>query len=342
MTRERLQELFACFRDLHITVVGDLFIDRWWEIDESLNELSLETGEIAYQVVKKRSAAGAAGTILNTLSEMGVGTIEVVSMVGDDGDGWEMLKKLNERRVNTSNVIISEEIYTPAYVKPLFPREGNRFDIKNFKSTPCHIEDELIKKIEIVLQRSNALILLDQVCEVDTGVLTTRVRSAVGEIAKRYADKLIYADSRAFIHMFKNVVIKCNQLEAARMTGRVAFEERFDRELTFVCMDDLRKITGKPVIITCGANGVAVDHQGEKRIIPAVKQPGPIDVCGAGDACSAGMVTTLCAGGDYIEAAFIGNLCSGVTIRKIGMTGTANQKEMLALYDEQWKENGEK
>ena len=61
MTKARLQELFGRFADLHITVAGDLFIDRWWEIDESLNEPSIETGLTAYQIVKKRSAAGAAG-----------------------------------------------------------------------------------------------------------------------------------------------------------------------------------------------------------------------------------------------------------------------------------------
>lgn len=336
MTREHLLELFGRFKDLHITVAGDLFIDRWWEIDESLNEPSIETGLTAYQIVKKRSAAGAAGTVLNTLSEMGVDTLEVISMVGDDGDGWEMLKRLRERRVDTSNVIITDEIYTPAYVKPLFPVEGNRFDIKNFKPTPRHLEDELIEKIEAALQRSDALLLLDQVCEVDTGVLTARVRDAVGEMALKYPDKFIYADSRAFIHLFKNVVIKCNQLEAARMTGREAVEEAFDRELTFTCMEDLHARTGKPVIISCGANGVAVDHEGEKLVVPAVKQPGPIDICGAGDACSAGLVTTLCAGGSFADAAFVGNLSSGVTVRKIGMTGTASQAEMLALYDEQF------
>ena len=336
MTKERLQELFGRFKDLHITVAGDLFLDRWWEIDEDLNEPSIETGLTAYQIVKKRSAAGAAGTVLNTLSEMGVGTLEVVSMVGDDGDGWEMLKRLHERRVDTSGVIVTDEVYTPAYIKPLFPTEGNRFDIKNFKPTPSHLEDQLIENIEAALKRSDALLLLDQVCEVDTGVLTARVRSAVCEMAKKHPDKFIYADSRAFIHLFENVVIKCNQLEAARMTGREAVEEKFDRELTFTCMDDLHHKTGKPFIITCGANGVAVDHEGEKTVVPAVKQPGPIDICGAGDACSAGLVTTLCAGGSYAEAAFVGNLSSGVTVRKIGMTGTASQREMLALYDEQW------
>ena len=31
MTLARLQEILAGFGRLHITVVGDLFLDRWWE-----------------------------------------------------------------------------------------------------------------------------------------------------------------------------------------------------------------------------------------------------------------------------------------------------------------------
>ena len=64
MTRERLTELFSGFASLRIAVAGDLFLDRWYEIDESLNEPSVETGLTAYQVVRKRAAAGAAGTVL--------------------------------------------------------------------------------------------------------------------------------------------------------------------------------------------------------------------------------------------------------------------------------------
>ena len=80
------------------------------------------------------------------------------------------------------------------------------------------------------------------------------------------------------------------------------------------------------------------EENGEQHVVPAANQPGPIDICGAGDACSAGLVTALCAGGSYAEAAFMGNLSSGVTVREIGRTGMATREKMLALYDEQWGE----
>ena len=313
-------------------------MDRWYEIDTSLNEPSVETGLTAYQIVKKRAAAGAAGTVLNNLSGMGVGTLEVVSLVGEDGDGWEMLKLLRERGVDTSQVIMSGEVVTPSYIKPLFPEEGNRLDIKNFKPTPDHIQKELIRRMEAALVRSDALMLLDQISEADAGVLTSQVRDAVCMLAKKYPDKLIFADSRSFIDKFENVVIKCNNFEAARMTGRKEDDSAFKPEQVFACMADLRKRTGRPVIITCNRHGVAVEEDGNQQVVPAVRHSCPIDICGAGDACSAGLVTALCAGGSYAEAAFVGNLSSGVTVREIGRTGAATQETMLALYDEQWGE----
>ena len=335
ISRNRLTELFSRFENVRIAVCGDLFLDRWYEIDENLNEPSIETGITAWQVVHKRAAAGAAGTVLNNLSEMGAGTLSVISLVGEDGDGWEMMKLLKERRVDTSRVIADSRIVTPSYIKPLFPAEGNRLDIKNFRPTPEDLQEKIIQLMEDALETHDALVLLDQVCEADTGVLTARVRKAVRGMAERHPDKLIYADSRAYIHLYRDVVIKCNNHEAAAITGARSDEAAFDAQEVFANMDALRARTGRPVIVTCNKHGVAVDESGQKLLIPAAKHSCEIDICGAGDACTAGIVSALCAGGTYAEAAAVGNLSSGVTVRQIGRTGTASQKAMLALYDEQ-------
>lgn len=336
MTRERLLELFSRFASLKIAVAGDLFLDRWYETDPSLNEPSLETGLTAWQVVRKRSAAGAAGTVLNNLSGLGVGHLEVISMVGEDGDGWELLRHLQQQGIDAQGVIISPDIVTPSYIKPLFPEEGNRLDIKNFRPTPEDLQQELISCIASALERCDALILLDQVCERDTGVLTAQVRQAVCDLARQHPDKLVYADSRAFIHQFRDVVIKCNNREAAQISGYQADDTAFDPRQVFASMERLLEKTHRPVIVTCNKHGVAVMEQGEPLLVPAAKQTGPIDVCGAGDACTAGLVSALCAGAGYGEAALLGNLSSGVTVRQLGQTGRATQEKLLALYDEQW------
>ena len=49
--------------NLTFGVVGDLFLDRYLDIDANLSEPSLETGLPAYQVVRVRPTPGAAGTV---------------------------------------------------------------------------------------------------------------------------------------------------------------------------------------------------------------------------------------------------------------------------------------
>jgi bifunctional ADP-heptose synthase (sugar kinase/adenylyltransferase) len=75
MERQRLIEILDRFSGLRIAVVGDFFLDKWLEIDRSLDELSVETGLTAYQVVAKRCYAGAAGTVLSNLSALEAGTL---------------------------------------------------------------------------------------------------------------------------------------------------------------------------------------------------------------------------------------------------------------------------
>src|SRR5690348_15491256 len=62
-----LNRILERLPDLTIGVLGDLFLDRYLEIDRALTEPSLETGLDAYQVVRVRPSPGAAGTVINNL-----------------------------------------------------------------------------------------------------------------------------------------------------------------------------------------------------------------------------------------------------------------------------------
>jgi len=341
MNRERLVFLLKQFPNLNITVFGDLFLDKWIQIDRNLDEPSVETGLTAYQAVSVCSSAGAAGTVLNNLMALHVGTCYAVSLLGMDGDGWEVLQALKRIGVDTRHVVRSRERMTPAYIKPMFaaggdaPSESNRIDIKNHTATPEALQIKMALHLQAAARRSDAVIILDQLTQENTGVVTKALREEIARLAIAQPDQLIFADSRAFIHHFHNVTIKCNHLEAEKMAlGRET--ETFSQKDVFEAMEKLERQTGKSVFITCGANGVACKIAEENYLVPAALQMSPIDVCGAGDACTAGIVSALCAGADHREAAFIGNLAAGVTVRKIGTTGTASPEEILALYDEQF------
>ncbi|MEG1570295.1 MAG: PfkB family carbohydrate kinase [Clostridia bacterium] len=340
MKRARLLELMKGFPSLRVAVMGDLFLDRWLTVDPALDEPSVETGLTAWQVVESLSCAGAAGTVLNNLSELGIGKLYAIGLLGMDGEGYEVKRALEKRGVDLSLLVCSEQVVTPAYVKPMFLQkngtllEGNRMDIKNRCKTPEALQKALLEKLYEAAEQVDAIVVLDQLADEDTGVVTAMVRKALAELGKTHKELLIYADSRSFIDRFLHVTIKCNNLEAAEMTG-LHGGEPFCKEEVFEALSALSRQTEKQVFVTCNAHGVAFSEGGKPRILPCVKQPFPIDVCGAGDACTAGMISALCAGGLPSEAAELGNLCAGVTVRKLGTTGTANQQEVLALFEEQ-------
>ena len=68
LSRAQLESLLAQCRRRQIALLGDLFLDRYLDIDAALDELSVETGLTAYQVARVRNSPGALGTVMNNLA----------------------------------------------------------------------------------------------------------------------------------------------------------------------------------------------------------------------------------------------------------------------------------
>ena len=51
MTAETIERILAALPAARVGLVGDLFLDRYLDIDPALDEPSVETGLTAYQVV---------------------------------------------------------------------------------------------------------------------------------------------------------------------------------------------------------------------------------------------------------------------------------------------------
>jgi sugar/nucleoside kinase (ribokinase family) len=69
--------------------------------------------------------------------------------------------------------------------------------------------------------------------------------------------------------------------------------------------------------------------------VPGYPVSGPVDIVGAGDSATAGIVSALLAGASAIEAAAMGNLVASITVQQLGVTGTASPEQVLA----RWKES---
>jgi rfaE bifunctional protein kinase chain/domain len=335
LTDSVLERILSHLPQLTIGVVGDLFLDRYLEIDATLTEPSLETGLDAYQVVRVRASAGAAGTVVNNLAALGIKQVQVVSMIGDDGEGYELRQALDALgKVNLDRVTIAGDRRTPTYTKPMFlesgraPRELNRLDIKNRRVLSAVSESEILRGLDKIWPQADAIMVLDQVSEPNCGVITDRVRVRLAGLAHRSPEKFVLADSRERIGLFRSVASKPNQRECL---GAVADECDNVQQAA----SSLARRTGRTVFCTQGEGGILLaEPSGKVDRVPAYPVSGPIDIVGAGDSTSAAIASAVAAGASFEQAAAFGCLVASVTIKQIGTTGTATPSQIL----ERWKE----
>src|SRR5437867_6178122 len=125
LTTDLIESILTRLPRLYVGVLGDLFLDRYLDLDTNLTEPSLETGLEAYQVVRVRSYPGAAGTVINNLAALGVGRIVPIALIGDDGEGHELRKALRVLpTVDQMHIIAWPGRRTPTYAKPMLHRLG--------------------------------------------------------------------------------------------------------------------------------------------------------------------------------------------------------------------------
>src|SRR5262245_65594266 len=119
LTRSRLTQFLQELPKLKIALLGDLFLDRYLEIDWTLDEPSVETGLTAYQVARVRNSPGALGTVMNNLAALGVGRLLPVTVIGDDGEAYDLLKQLRRLPVDQAGIVQDTGRQTPTYTKPM-------------------------------------------------------------------------------------------------------------------------------------------------------------------------------------------------------------------------------
>jgi len=322
-----LEAILSAFEGQRALVVGDICLDRWCRYDPALSEPSRETGIPRIAVVGGESTPGAGGTIANNLVALGTGEVAVLGVMGADPHAYELRRALIARGIRYELCFPHPDFVTFTYTKLLNitnqEEDQPRIDFVNTKPLPAEAEVELIRRLEEAAPAYNVLLVSDQAETGSGGVITAAVREALGRIAQREPEKVIWVDSRLRPEHFRGVILKPNEDEAQAACQRVGIGG----------FAGLREMTASPLLlVTHGPRGVLLlgaDSSEEWVSTVAVEQP--VDICGAGDSFSAGAAVAYSITRDAATAARFGNLVASVTIMKKG-TGTASPEELRAAY----------
>ena len=320
-----VSEILAGLPGLSALVIGDICLDRWCTYDPAVSEPSRETGIPRTGVVATEVTPGAGGTVANNLAALGVGRVAVLGAIGDDGFGHELSRALGRRSVSAEPCVRTPDIQTFTYTKLINQVTGvedqPRIDFINTTPLPSAVERLILDRVQQAVDSFDVILIADQAETSQGGVVTPGVRDLLADLAPNYPEKIFFADSRARIGLFRNVIVKPNKEEA-----EAACRELFGR----VDYAALRQhVGGRLLMVTHGGDGVRViDGEGEQWV-PTQRVEHPVDICGAGDSFSAGAATALRVTGSPVDAARFGNLVASITIMKKG-TGTASPEEVRA------------
>jgi len=202
----------------------------------------------------------------------------------------------------------------------VFERES----LENYEEIDASDEEKLLSALEIASKEADVIAVSDY-CTY--GVITKRVKDRLCELGKKIP---VIVDSRDRIGEFKNVIIKPNEVEAARATGTEASTLDEYKEIG----KRLQKETQAPVIVTLGGLGGLWCENGECEYVETAPANGEIDIVGAGDTFISAFSCAYAVCKDGKKAMAFANLASGVTVKKIGTTGSATPEEIIAKWEE--------
>ena len=327
--KARLEQILAGIQKVKIALVGDVCVDIYWLADMAKSELSRETPHFPLPVVEERFSPGAGGNAAANMAALKPARVSVVSVMGDDWRGKILMDEFANRGIDTSGIVYDKNSLTPAYCKPL--RKGisdvvyqdPRLDFENRAAISAQVEDRLIENINAL--DADIVAVSDQFLY---GAVTPRVREALAKTGV-----LTLVDSRFNIGMFENAVLKPNEVEGCR----VAFGE-YSPDMSFEhfvkAAETIAAQRNTSVCMTIGQGGCLLAKDGQTTLVSATPAQPPIDIVGAGDCFLSAFSLALAAKADPAEAAWFANLAAGVTVKKLGTTGTASPEEILARFEQ--------
>lgn len=336
LTKERLDYILDNLKSLRVALLGDVCLDVYWKADMTKSEISRETPHFPLPIVEERMSPGAGGNVANNIAALGVKELNVISVIGNDWRGKELIRNFEMRDIDSSHIISSDDLITNAYCKPIrqgisdLEYEDPRLDFTNYSPLPQKEEDDMIKTLENISSSIDVLCVSDQFVY---GCVTESVRDKLSELSQK--GLTIIVDSRDRINLYKNVTIKPNEVEGCK----AVYGEIDPRDATFEMQQKaavtLSKRNNCNVCMTLGSKGcIYVDTDNNVSYSTTQEIQPPIDICGAGDTFLSAFTCAIAVGAKGYEAAAFANLASAITIRKIGMTGTANKEEIIKRYNE--------
>ena len=303
------------FAQVKILVIGDMMLDHyiWGDVFRISPEAPVP---VVYAERDTYTAGGSANVALN-LSNLGIQT-SLLGYCGNDEAGKRLLDILNTHQVNVIKSIAKDEIPTIIKTRVVVRNQQLcRIDREAKQASYC-IDNtpDFYETLNEVLKDTDAVIISDYA----KGVITQSLVDTLLTFSQNNPQLLISVDPKPtrLLSIKGAGLLTPNRSEALLLAGIPEPYPGTEYPLEEVCRRICEIYEPKLLVITLGADGMAICENGKvvKHLPTEAKEV--YDVSGAGDTVIATITAALASGSDIIEAAQLANIAAACVVSHIG------------------------
>jgi len=320
-TALQIKKLFSKIQQLKVFVVGDLMLDQYWF--GSIERISPEAPVPILRVDRKESRPGGAANVALNCRALGA-EVHVLGVCGQDGAGTELIKKLNEKGIQTKGILKSKNRSTTSKTRMISKsQQVIRVDEEVIADLTVREEHQFIDTClrAIQIEAPDILILEDY----NKGLLSSNVIEKILTHCRHVGVFTAVDPKQKNFLAFQGVdLFKPNWKEV---------KEGLYMPEAGQNLSDLRKIHSllrqklqhRISLITLSEKGVFIQDEKEARLIPAhIRRIA--DVSGAGDTVISVAAMVYKVSGNAALTARIANLAGGLVCEELGVVPVEKSK----------------
>jgi D-beta-D-heptose 7-phosphate kinase/D-beta-D-heptose 1-phosphate adenosyltransferase len=320
-----IAELLSVFPSRRILVVGDVMLDHY--ILGDVHRISPEAPVPVVQATGETRVAGGAANVAHNLAAVGL-RAEVFGVLGADAGGRSLQEILRASAVEASRCVV--KVGVPTIVKTRVVARHQqlcRIDHEGPRAlyNPLgEMADE--DALAAAIGEADAVIVSDYAKGVVSQALLNRVIALAGP-----RGILVAIDPKPARRLDLRGVglLTPNRSEALQLAELPEPAIGEDFPLAEICARIHEIFAPTVLVVTLGAEGMAVARGGVVEHLLPTEAREVFDVSGAGDTVIAILTAALVSGASPVDAARMANLAAGVVVSKMG-TATVSPGELLA------------
>ncbi len=314
MHTEAIQDLFSKFDSLHVVVVGDVMLDKYWWGD--IERISPEAPVPIVALHHEESRLGGAANVALNLKALGA-KVSIASVIGDDANGVLLASLCAEQGMDTSLLLKSKQRPTTSKIRVMSKNQHVlRLDDEVTSELLVEEEHPFIDMVLRFLQREKPQVLIFE--DYNKGVLKENVIHRITQHCKEIGVITAVDPKKNNFLAYKEVTIFKPNLKEVREGLHMPIDTVDEQSLTAVHEALFATLQHRTTFITLSEKGVYYNDGTKKALLPCHRR-NIADVSGAGDTVIATAALVYAITKDPAIMAAISNIAGGIVCEEVGV-----------------------